>query len=542
MYLGRRFLSFMKRSLLFSVALLLLGMGVAQAQWSTDPAHPLAVADSAVASGDPKLVSDGSTGFYVFWLDSRRGQNKALYGQHLSATGQRLWAAGGKKIVGGSKLWSFDAMRHSSGDVIVSYSLGPSPDTIATSKVTPTGTVAWTTLVGGRGAGSIIYADHPKMIAHPTGVYVAFDVTYIGGSGGYRYHSIDLAGNRKFGKFNGQAIPGDFGGPFYLLPGPRNGGLMIWRNGNGAGTHASARRFNADSTLVGTTNVDIVAGTTGLRYDLNPISDGRGGALVTYVGGNPQGYTTIMTTHLDTTLRQRYVGGQAAVCSNATTNADRPWSMLKNNKLYIAWADNRPPAANFDIYMQAVDTATGASQWTANGVKVTGLGSYIPYPRIVPADSGGFYVTSQVGPGHWLQRVQTSGQPQFSGFLLTDQNHQPFYENYLLAETGAAPIIVWVTSANGIYAKPLRPYLPVANRPALTQGLILSPNPTTGLLHIRSKGLVLGTLHIFDGTGREVLTAPSGSGILDVSVLRPGLYTLRAETPQGFVSERFLRQ
>jgi len=45
------------------------------------------------------LVSDGSGGAYVLWLDKRNGTTWAIYGQHLDSSGNALWDANGKLLV-----------------------------------------------------------------------------------------------------------------------------------------------------------------------------------------------------------------------------------------------------------------------------------------------------------------------------------------------------------------------------------------------------------------------------------------------------------
>lgn len=535
----------MKKFLVLALFLLSTIGFSAKAQWSLNPDTPTPVADSISSPATPELISDGAGGYFVFWLDGRRSQNVAVYGQHLSSTGQRLWAAGGKKITNATKkIWDFSVIRHPQGDIFLSHNQGAGGgDTLYTTKIDTDGNTLWKTLISGRGRNSVIYVGYPAMIAHPGGVYIAFDVTYLGGAGGYRYHSVDFSGNRKFGKINGQGIPGNFGGPFWLLPGPNNGGLIVWRNSNGAGTHASARRFRADSTLVGTANTDIVSGTTGLNYDLFPISDRKGGAFIGIVE-NTTPRVSIKVGHIDTSLQHTFATPYTTVCSSQTSTGDRPYLYLFKGKVYVTWADNRPPASNYDIYAQAVDSATGATAWTANGVQVMHLNSYIPYPKLISADSGGLFVLSQSTSNQdfYVQRLLTNGQLAFSGYRLIDRSIEPFYSSYRFLLTGDAPLMAWRAANNKVYVKPIRPYLAVATKPLLASTLRLIPNPSSGLIKLEAETQPVGPVHIFDGAGREVSTLIPHGGVLDVSALRSGLYTARVETARGIVTGRFVRE
>ena len=60
----------------------------------------VALSTDPFAQFGPRMASDGAGGCYVVWDDRRNGNtpNEDIYGQHLSATGQALWGAGGKAI------------------------------------------------------------------------------------------------------------------------------------------------------------------------------------------------------------------------------------------------------------------------------------------------------------------------------------------------------------------------------------------------------------------------------------------------------------
>ena len=68
-----------------------------QLLWNPDGV-PLSTAEFAQFGA--RMASDGAGGCYVVWDDRRNGNtpNEDIYAQHLSATGQALWEAGGKAI------------------------------------------------------------------------------------------------------------------------------------------------------------------------------------------------------------------------------------------------------------------------------------------------------------------------------------------------------------------------------------------------------------------------------------------------------------
>lgn len=63
-------------------------------------ANGVALSTAPFAQFGPRMASDGAGGCYVVWDDRRNGNtpNEDVYAQHLSATGEALWGAGGKPI------------------------------------------------------------------------------------------------------------------------------------------------------------------------------------------------------------------------------------------------------------------------------------------------------------------------------------------------------------------------------------------------------------------------------------------------------------
>ncbi len=108
------------------------------------------------------------------------------------------------------------------------------------------------------------------------------------------------------------------------------------------------------------------------------------------------------------------------------------------------------------------------------------------------------------------------------GTLATNQAGRKLYWNDLSSPTGQSVVTTWqdigfdVAVPTGISA------------PAASTTTQLFPNPTTGLVHLRSAGS-LGPLEVHDLTGRTLLRfAPSGpEADLDLRTLPPGTYLLR---------------
>ena len=78
-----------------ALSLILIGFSVAAfAEWSTDPATNLVVADRSGEQVQPKIVATADGGFYVSWFDNSAG-GYDVYLQRLDAAGNELWAHNG---------------------------------------------------------------------------------------------------------------------------------------------------------------------------------------------------------------------------------------------------------------------------------------------------------------------------------------------------------------------------------------------------------------------------------------------------------------
>ncbi|MFN8396063.1 MAG: T9SS type A sorting domain-containing protein [Bacteroidia bacterium] len=78
----------------------------------------VAVVSDASNRINPKVQSDNHGGAYIVWQDGRSGVDFDIYGQHLNASGNRLWGATGKAIaaiVGSQTNPKIDPDDHSGG-------------------------------------------------------------------------------------------------------------------------------------------------------------------------------------------------------------------------------------------------------------------------------------------------------------------------------------------------------------------------------------------------------------------------------------------
>jgi len=110
--------------LLASIILSLLIPGKhALGQWNTNPAVNTPVCTTPVSNQYfPQLVPDDAGGAYIVWMETTDGNSSQVYAQHLSAQGNRLWAAAGIPITPVPGLYSQQQIvTDNSGGAIISW-------------------------------------------------------------------------------------------------------------------------------------------------------------------------------------------------------------------------------------------------------------------------------------------------------------------------------------------------------------------------------------------------------------------------------------
>lgn len=178
-----------------------------------------------------------------------------------------------------------------------------------------------------------------------------------------------------------------------------------------------AQRIDASGAPLWTPNG--VALCTATKEQIHPqiISDGAGGAIVVWEDGRISGLNTnIFAQRINAAGAVQWATNGVALCT-APHNQYLP-RMVSDGAggAIVTWHDFRLDGVA-DIFVQRVN-ASGAAIWTANGVILSGPSSSEYSPAIVADEAGGAIVTWQdfrTGQADiFAQRVNSSGTPQWT--------------------------------------------------------------------------------------------------------------------------------
>lgn len=277
------------------------------------------------------------------------------------------------------------------------------------------------------------------------------------------------------------------------------GAIVSWRDSrNMIYSDIYARRVNASGSALWTTDgVVLCVGThpPGNPQDPQMASDGAGGAIVTWFEDRSwSGTTDIYAQRVDSSGTVLWTANGVPL-STAPNSQSYPKIVSDGSGgAIVAWVDNR--TGDEDIYAQRIN-ASGVVQWTVNGVglcKATGSSNQA---QICSDGSGGAIVAwldfrGGIHKDIYAQRVNVSGEAQWTanGVALYEATWHALYPEIVSDDAGGA-IVMWGDSCGGNYE------------------LFAQKVDASGSLGWATDGVTVGTMHTWYSDHKMV---PDGSG------------------------------
>lgn len=362
------------------------------------------------ATGDqlyPAIVSDGEGGAIVVWHDNREG-GSGIYAQRVNPAGAVCWPAGGVAIctAGGEH------------PAIITDSAGGA-------------FIVWN---DARGAtGSDIYAQ--RVNAAGTVEWAANGVPLCRAIGDQKYPTIcsDDAG----------------------------GAIVTWYDRRGDSYDIYAQRFSSAGAVQWAIHGVALCTASNNQYDPTIVSDGEGGAIVTWHDYRPATNADIYAQKVNASGEAQWAENGVALC-RALWDQQRPMIVSDGaGGAIVTWEDERSGPALNDVYAQSVD-ASGAVRWTANGVALCTLMGGQNSPTLISDGMNGAIVTWFDYRGGasdiYAQRINASGAAQWAanGVPLCTAVGDQYYP-VILPDSAGGGIITWYDNRSGsnwdIYAQ-----------------------------------------------------------------------------------------
>jgi hypothetical protein len=222
------------------------------------------------------------------------------------------------------------------------------------------------------------------------------------------------------------------------------GAIIAWTDNRSGNYDIYAQRVNASGVVLWAANGVALCTAPGDQVSPRIISDGAGGAIVTW----EDVALYVHAQRVNASGAAQWTAG-GVVLGTATAGQENSRCVSDGaGGAIVAWQGYNSSASNFDIYAQRVD-ASGAVQWTADGVVLCAATGQQQYPAITSDGSGGAIVAWMDGRvvGTWdiyAQRVDASGAVQWianGAAICTAAGNQG--SAAIASDGGGGAIITW---------------------------------------------------------------------------------------------------
>lgn len=527
------------------------------AQWSLDAANPMAVCDAPNAQRFMNALSDGGTGWYVFWSDLRNDVNKGqLYGQHFNEAGIAQWADNGQLILElpGRSVNEIAPVLGPGNDVFIAVLSSATntfgADTVRSIRVNDQAQLVWAQpallSINGTGIfGNCFGYSDPHGISTSTGAYFCYHGDSQGSNGYYVMQRVRGDGSVAF-NVPGIQVPYNAGYAAHTAYSDGSDGMIVsWRCSGGVGTCARAIRVDSLGTAVWGSNLDITAGS-GLGGANTMSTDGTGGFVAVWSDMNAD----IAMMRFDTTSAVQWNPSPQFACDESHDQQSPDVTVL-GNVAYVAWTDNRPPANSRDLYMQKIDLTTGARLWNTDGVPVIQNNSYIPTARVVPSIDGAIGIMDFTGTNKYCaMRMNSDGTPAWAAPCSFATASLPNYgERVEFPDGEGGAVAFWKTYEGDLFGARIYPNGQLGDHTGMyepnTEGMQIQPNPANDQVTLQwpaSLDQVMVKVIASDGRLIDSWRPVGYIDRMDVTSWPKGCYVVRTEHSKGVITERFIKQ
>jgi hypothetical protein len=380
--------------------LVLLIATPASAEWPSNPAENLAIADRPSEQVIPKTASTPDDGLYVGWFDLAAG-NYDVYLQLLDDRGDEQWAHNGILVSNhpqNSWLVDWDLIADSQGNCVLTFvdaRYGGDWDVLAY-KVSPTGEMLW-----GDDGISLSFNDdfeaNPRVTEASDGDFVfVWSRSPDAGDGKIMMQRLAPDGTLRFaaGSLPVAGEPGEDPGFASVVAAADGAVIVSWLRDistSMSDRHLRARKFSSLGDPLWISPVEVYNATSvPMGYNPKLYSDGDGGALLLWHSSPIGSLFIVLVQHLDGAGTELFPhNGQSA---SGVTNRHHIDPCLAHDQstgeIYLFWNERNSSQGLRGIYGQKLDAA-GNLQWGGGGRELRPVDDVIEdYPRCVAAEGG----------------------------------------------------------------------------------------------------------------------------------------------------------
>jgi len=422
-------------------------------QWTADG---VPISTETGDQQNPQIIPDGAGGAIVAWRDSRGGNMEYdIYAQRVNASGAVQWTADGVPLctAAGDQGSAMILSDGAAGAIVTWNNYRTGNWDIYAQSVDASGVVRWTvdgvvlcTAAGDQYVLAIASDDAGGAIV---GCGSSSDIyaQRVDDSGAVQWTEKGVTVSESTGHQQNPRISSDGAG----------GAIVTWQNTHSASSEIHAQKMNASGAVQWTVNGVSLCAAIGDKQNPQITSDDAGGAIVTWVDSRSGNYD-IYAQRVNASGAIQWTADGVPLCT-ATASQEYPMIVPDGSGgAIVAWQDSR--GGNSDIYAQRVNVS-GAIQWTTDGVPLCTATGGQYHPSIASDGSGGAIVTwEDYRIGNWrifAQRVNASGAVEWTvdgvGVCMANGIH---HTPTIVSDGGGGAIVTWQSwrgASDDIYAQ-----------------------------------------------------------------------------------------
>ena len=339
--------------------------------WSGDPALNTVVCAAAGDQGSPVAVGDGYSGTIIVWQDFRSGTEWDIYAQRIDPVGAVLWTANGVPVCTASyDQISPAAVSDGQGGAIIAWQdkRGSNYD-IYSQRIDPAGDVLWTAngvpicsasydqvspVLVSDGSGSAIVIWQDQRNGSDYDIYAQ----KIGASGKTQWTANGVAISKAASDQTSVTAVGDTDG----------GSIIAWQDERNDSYDIYAQRVDSSCTLLWAASGVTICTAAGHQISPAIVDDGSGGAIIAWQDGRSETNYDVYGQRVNPAGAMQWTTNGVPICAAAEDQSSLSAISDGSGGAIITWQDARG-SINYDIYGQQVDS-TGGTQWTTNGAPI----------------------------------------------------------------------------------------------------------------------------------------------------------------------------
>jgi hypothetical protein len=342
--------------------------------WAVDG---VPLCNAAFDQQNPKIVTDGSGGAVIAWIDDRNGGgagNYDIYAQRINANGIVQWPADGVPVCTATGIQNNQQLLADNSGAIIVWSDGrggSSNADIYAQRLNQVGTALWAAegmqvcgasslqnmpqIISDGGAGSAIITWEDWRNFSQSDIYAQ---KISNGFTDWAFNGVVICSEPSFAhQYNTKMVADGSGGA-----------VICWEDKRNAGTNTDlyAQRVNNSGITQWASNGIAICNAGGIQFTHQMVADVAGGTIITWEDRRTG--RDIYTQRINAAGAAQWTANGIPVCNTGDTQEEPQIIARTTGGAIIIWTDSRNSFQQ-DIYAQKIDAA-GAAAWTANGVPV----------------------------------------------------------------------------------------------------------------------------------------------------------------------------